>query len=319
MKKRLNILLSASLLCFTAAGQEEEKGPVASNHLMPSASFSALQIDSKDFVLSPSAGLQFMRIKNPKVQSHNPDLLMAGFSYSQNYFTQGLGAEQVKRIYGCSFMGNIMTGKNSFSAMVASNGEVPFSNIKTVSGALLYNRQLYKSQNLSFTLGAGLMVGDFGINIYGVDIYVFAMPVMSFSYTNNVLSTTISAMGLPAFKFTLFPKSMFRINTSAGIAGFKSVRDITFDCALAYYPLTSEKLKDALSISLGVMNRHSDFVLKDKTKYGYQYYCAYGEINASLLVLRCGYNFDGIRKVNDEITGEMPEGFFASLNATFVL
>lgn len=324
MKKILILLFLFSFFSALSTAQEaqvsEKDQKIAQNHFIPSAGFQALQIEEKDFVFTPSAGLQFVRTKNKLVESKHPDMIAAGINYNQNYCTAGLGPQSIKQIHGCSLMGSLANKKDSFVGMLASSGEVPFSHIKTVTGALLYTHQFIKSEHVTFTLGGGLVVGDFGININGFDLYFFALPVFNFSYSNKIFSTSISLMGPPSVSLTLFPKAMFRLKASAGIAGFKSIRDLTFDCALVYYPLffINESMKEVVTISAGVMNKHASYILKNNTKYSLQYYSVYGEINASIVTVRCGYNFDGRKYINSKPAGEMYKGLFASLSAIYM-
>ena len=75
---------------------------------------------------------------------------------------------------------------------------------------------------------------------------------------------------------------------------------------------------EVFSFSAGVCNKSTGTMLKDKTKIKYQYYSVYGEISATLLSIRCGYNFDGKTYVNDEVTGDLYKGIFASLQAMYM-
>ena len=321
MKK---VILLFVLFCFCnviAISQEqtpEKSEKFFQNHIIPILGFQTLQTESEDFIFSPSINLQFMRSKKPDVETNAPDLIAIGAGYTQSYHTQGLGPDDVHQIHGCSLMGNVSKDKNSYVAMVASSGQVPFSHVKTVTGALLYTHQFLKNDNMSFVLGCGLVVGDFDLKIKDVDIYFFPLPVFSLNYKNDFFSGTVALMGPPAIQLTLFPKSMFRLKGSCGIAGIKSIRDLTFDCSLVYYPLINSKAKEMLYISAGIMNKVSSTTLRDKTKYGYQYYSAYGEISATFVTLRCGYNFDGKRLVNNEVVADMYKGLYASLQAMFM-
>ena len=124
-----NMELQESQLSQEAqTSQDSQK--IAQTHFIPSAGFQALQIEEKDFVFTPSAGLQFVRSKNRLVESKHPDLIAAGINYSQNYCTTGLGPQRIKQIHGCSLMGSLANKKDSFVGMLASSGEVPFSHIK---------------------------------------------------------------------------------------------------------------------------------------------------------------------------------------------
>lgn len=327
MKKLLFLIIIFSQIFTFAFSQEESETETeiekieekARNLFIPTISFKMLQIDEKDFVLSPSANFQYMRMKGKNSLSKGPDMLAVGLSYSLEHFTKGLGSRDVKNIHGCSAMLNIRAGKNSFMGMLASTGELPFSSVKTLAGALLYTRQFVKTENKSFTGGLGLVVGDFDINFKGMDIYFFALPVFSFNYKNDIFSTAISVMGPPSFRLTLFPEAMFRFEGSLGLIGFKSLRDIGFNCALAYYPFIKTKTKDMISFAAGIMNTSRGFVLKDKSKYSFQYYSVYGEINATFAALQCGYIFDGKKLIEKEIAGDMYKGMFASLNLMFMM
>ena len=208
-------------------------------------------------------------------------------------------------------------------AMVASSGEVPFSDIRLVTGGLFYTRQIFQTKNMSFDFGGSIMVGDLGIGIQMKDVNLFILPwpAFNFSYKNDYFYGGISMMIMPELNVVLLPKSMFRLNGKLGMADFSSARDISFDCALAYYPLfnsENEGIKDFLCISAGVMNQTSSFTLKDKKSFGYQCYSVYGEVNASFASVRCGYNFDGKILVDKEIKNDMYKGMFATAQAMFM-
>ena len=160
---------------------------------------------------------------------------------------------------------------------------------------------------------------DLGLTIGGVDIYVIPLPIFSFSYTSEIFNGSCSFMGAPSISAVLFPKAMFRLKGECGVAGFNSIRDITFDCAVAYYPLKNTKAGDFLSVSAGIQNKHTGFATKDpRKKYSYQYYGAYGEINASFISLRAGYNFDGKLRVKDKDDVDLHKGIFASVQAMYM-
>ena len=322
MKKILLTIITICFCCTFAAAQEETTGQTEekdfSNLVMTAAGFQAVQIEEKDFIFSPSANLQFMRMKNEGVESAQPDSIVIGAGYSQDIFTKGLGPDQVKNLHGINLMGNVSLGKNSFMLMVASGGEVPFSAITTVTGMAMYTRQLIQKDNLSLVVGGGIIVADLGLKIKDFELYVLPLPVINFGYSNNIFAASLSFMGMPSVQLTLLPESMFRLRTSCQLEGFESARDIGFDCALVYYPLYFKDANELLSISGGVMTNGASAKLKNKDSYDFKYYTAYGEINATLISLRCGYNFDGKTYLNKKETGDMYKGLFASIQGMFM-
>lgn len=285
------------------------------HHVMPMVGFDTVQTGDEDFVLSPSARVQFMSMKNEEVVSPLPDRIMLAAGYSQDYYTSGLGPDKVKRIHGCSLMAALAKEKNSGTFMLMSNGEVPFSSLKTLTGVAMYSHEMIKTDEKKFNLGFGVIVGDFYFEDWDFTLYVIPLPTFSFTYKNDVFETKLAVQGPPSISFTLFPESMVRFKSAFGMGGYKSIRDLTFDCALAFYPLANnedEGKRNFLSISAGVMNTKSDVTLKDNKKYGMQYYTAYGEVNATILKVRCGYNFDGKQYVDNKETGDLKKGLYLS-------
>ncbi len=299
-------------------GENEKPVKDFQNHIVPMLGFQTLQIAEKDFILSPSATLQFVRTKTPGVKSAQPDSIGIAANYGQSIFTKGIEPDDVKLFHSVSFMGSVGFGKNSITMMLANGGQVLFDDITAITGGLIYSRQFIKNSAFSLNLGAGIIVADLGIKIGNYMIYAMPLPVFSFAYTSKYFYGSCSFMGTPSLSMVLFPQAMFRLKCSCEMTGFSSIRDLGFDCAIAYYPLKNTSAGDFLSISAGVMNKKTSFKLKNKDKHAWQYYCAYGEINASIISLRAGYNFDGKAYKNNEIVSDLQKGLFASIQAMYM-
>ena len=303
-----------------AQGEGESQKPQKDfqNHVIPVLGFQALQTGEKDFIFTPTAALQFMRTKNKDVKSAQPDSITAAVSYSQLISTVGYGEDEIKNLHSLSLMGNVGFGKNMITAMFSTSGKAIFTSNSTLTGGLMYTRELIKNDNWKFNLGLGVLAGDLGLEIAGYYIYVVPLPVFSLSYTSEYFNSSLSMMGLPSLSMTLFPKAYVRVKGECGIAGFSSIRDLTFDCALAYHPFAKKTGGDFLSFSAGVMNQHSSFTPDKKEKNTFQYYSVYGEINATFIVLRGGYNFNGKTIHNDKDVSDLQKGVFASIQAMYM-
>ena len=324
MKKKLVIVLMCLFCAFLSAQEEAETKADAKpqkdfqNHVVPVLGFQALQTDEKDFIFTPNAAVQFVRTKSEGVESAQPDTIMAAASYSQLISTVGYGVDEIKNLHALSLMGNIAFGKNMITAMFSNSGKQLFSSNSTLTGGLMYTRELINNDSFNFRLGIGVMAGDFNLKIAGYYIYVIPLPVFSLSYTSEYFNSSLSMMGLPSLSMTLFPKSIVRVKGQCGIAGFSSIRDLTFDCAIAYHPFAKKTGGDFLSFSAGVMNQHSSFTPDRNERNTFQYYSVYGEINASFIVLRGGYNFNGKKIHNDEVVSDLHKGVFASIQAMYM-
>ena len=307
MKKILLLALCFTLFGAIAIAQDFK------NHVMTMAGFDAVQVDDEDFVLSPSARLQFMRIKQKDVVSPLPDMMSLSAGYSQKYFTAGLGPDKVNSIHACNFMGMVAKEKNSGMLMLMSSGEVPFSSMKSTIGIAMYNHKMIEDEHHNFSLGVGVIAGEFHIKQWDFTFYVFPLPTFSYTYKDDSIRATIAVQGPPTISVTLFPEAMVNFTGSVGMAGVDSIRDITFDCAMVVHPLFYTD-KNFISVSAGIMNSKDTTVLKDKKEYAMQYYTVYGEIDAMLAKLRCGYHFNGKSYVDDDEVGNLKNGLFASIN-----
>ena len=315
MKKYLLLFVTICFFCAALVAQEEDAFEAPDkpfqNHVMTALGFQAVQLEENDFVFTPSVNLQYMCTKSKGVESKLPDMIAIGAGYSQNIFTTGLGPDNVKKMQSVNLMASLSKGKNIFTSMVSSYGEERISDISMILWQ--FTHQLIQTDSFSFLIGGGLFV----VNLES-EFFVLPLPAFSFSYTNDYFYGEISMMGL---NVVLLPKSMFRFNGSLGMGGFSSVRDIAFDCALAYYPLfnaENEGIRELLCVSAGIMNQSAGFKLQDKTSFGYQCYTVYGEVNATFISLRCGYNFDGKMLVDNEIKKDMYKGMFATVQAMFM-
>lgn len=285
-------------------------------HVVPVLGFQMLQTDEKDFVLSPSAGLSYICVED--MEDPASDGVVLGAGYTLNHYMQPIGPDGVKNTHGINLLGSYTAGKNSFMGMVETCAEIPFSSFQAVNGGVMYTRQLVKTNNFSFMLGGGVFVGDLGLKIKDVNIYCLPLPVFNINYKNDIIDASASLIVLPSLSLTFFPEAMVRFKGQCGIIGFKSVRDITFDCALVCYPFLRTKTKDMIYFSAGVMNTVSNTVLCDRIKYGFQHYSVYGEVSATLVTLRCGYNFDGTNRINDEAVSSLYKGIFASISLMYI-
>lgn len=302
MKKLLSIVLLGYFICCSL---------FAEVNVIPFAGCKYLQTAEEDYLLSPSAGIQIMSVVS------DSGVLSTSANYSMNYYNRGFGEEKVKYLHGINLTGSYNWDKNGVTVVLGSNGEVPFSDIKTMMGLALYTRQIVKTESFSFVFGGGIMAGDLDRSIRGVNIYAIPFPVFSLNYHNDFVATSLAFMGEPSFSLELFPKSIVRFDGKVSLVGFDSVKDIAFDCAIRAYPFNNTALGEIISIAAGVLNTKETYKLANKDEYGFQYYSAYGELNATFLTLRCGYNFNGSKIFNKEVKGDMYNGIFASVSAMF--
>ncbi|MBO7638093.1 MAG: hypothetical protein J6S91_03865 [Treponema sp.] len=310
-----NIFAGGSLSILTAEDAKDYDFD-----LIPTIKSEMLQLGEENYLLSPSGSLQLMWTKSEESDSKAPDKITGKVSYSEDIFTKGIEGYDEKLFHGLGLFGKVVCGKNSFLLKVDGRGANPFGSYKNFEGLLMYGRQLVKTDSINLTLGGGLAATDTGINIKGVNLFVVPMPMVYFNYSGEILEAEFEFIGLPSLRFTLLPQNMFRLIGNCSLAGFDLPTDLRFDCAISCFPLKEGPMKDYLSISAGISNNVNKFRIDTDNSLKHQYYCAYGEINATAISIRAGYAFSGkeILSANGEKTKRDYEGgFYASIQGMY--
>lgn len=295
LKKGCLALILAAGFIFNLNAQEEKKETKFS--VVPNVKFSMLKIEDGNYLFSPFGSLQFMLEKNEGSTSNMPDLITTRISYGQDIFSKGMPGYGESNFHKIGLFGKVVYGKNSFLLKIDSRGANPFQSYKNSEGLLMYGRKLIDTESTSLVLGGGLAATDTGIQLGGIDIFIVPLPMLYFTYKNQIFSTEFEWIGLPNAKFVLLPQNQFRIKADASFAGFNLPVDIMFDTALAWYPIKEGELKDYFYISAGVSHNVEKFRINTENSVKYHYFCAYGEINATAFGVRAGYAFNGERIV----------------------
>ncbi len=287
---------------------------------IPGAGFNMLQLENENFLFNPSVSLQLMGRKNKTSVSKSPDFISFRFSYGLDTFSKGIPRFDEKNYHHINAFSRIASGKDAFLFLVGSNAINPFSSYKNFAGVLMYSREIIKNDSVTFTVGGGLAATDFGVQVWGLDVFVVPLPMVHFSYKSEYFNTFIDWSGLPITQFVLLPKNMFRMNGQFSLVGIDLPVDLKFDFSLRCYPFMNGPLKDGMYISAGLSNNFAKFRIDTEKDFRYQYYCAYGEISVTTISLRAGYNFAGkqIYVLNGESTTSPYEsGFFLSLQGMY--
>ena len=290
---------NSDILSEDSTENEEENKKEKTTMLVPVISFDLFQESPEAFIITPGIAFQFAKTKPEDSDSKEPDAIVVGASYFQNIFTCGIADTGSYNIHNLALMGNLVLRRHQFMLMGTTAGETIFKDFDTSVGLLGYTYQFIKTDHVNFQLGLGVAAIGAGVEIGDFKLYVIPLPMLNLSYTSNIFNGAFSFMGAPTLDIVFFPKSLFRIKGSCTAGDFSSLSSIGFDCSVACYPFV-KTAGDFLSVSAGVCTNGSSYVYGDKNKLTYISYCAYGEINASALIIRAGWNFTGEKIINKE-------------------
>lgn len=318
--RKLSIgIIILSLISFNMNAQEKSQRDFEFNFI-PQIDFGILQIEKDTFLYSPSCSLQFKYQKNEGFEKKWADVISGSLSYGQDFFLEKTSGYEENLFHKLGLFVKIVTGKNTFLLKVDDRGTKPFESYKSFEGLLFYARKIIDTDSTQLDIGGGLAATDTGIVLAGLDIFIVPLPMIHFSYKNQIVDAKMEWIGLPDAIITLFPQSMFRVRSSFALAGFDLPKDIMGDLALCCYPFRDGFLKDLAFVSAGVTHEMKKLRTDTETSLKYDYFTAYGQLSITALTVRAGYAFGGnqtFRGKNCKITKDYDGGFFATIQAMY--
>ena len=289
-------------------------------NVIPMVDFGALQLKENNYLFSPSGTLMLKYQKGEEETSKGPDVIAGSLSYGQDIISKGIEGYDEKQFHSMGAFGKIGFNRNTFLLKVTGRGAHPFDSYKNFEGLLFYSREFIKNDSMTLAIGGGLAATDTGIVIGGIDIFVVPLPMIYFAYKNQIIDTEMEWTGLPMINLMLFPGKMFRVRTSAALAGFDLPTDFQWDCAFCYYPLRKEPFNDLVSISAGLASNVKKLRINTEDSLKYQYYCAYGEFSITALTIRGGYAFGGkqvLRTKEGKFSKKYAGGFYGTISGMY--
>lgn len=289
-------------------------------NIIPQIDFGMLQLEENTFMFSPSGNFQFKYQKEEGASIKGPDVIAGSLSYGQDFFSDDYSILEEKHFHKLGLFGKVVNGKNTFLLKLDDRGAKPFESYKNFEGLLFYARKIIDSDTTSLDIGGGLAATDTGIVIAGLDVFLVPLPMIHFSYKNQIVDAEMEWIGMPDAIITFFSESSFRINTFFALAGFDLPKDVQGDLALCFYPFREGFLKDLASISAGITHEVKKLRIDTENSFKYDYFTAYGQLSITALTIRGGYAFGGrqtFRGMDCKITKDYDGGFFATIQAMY--
>lgn len=279
-----------------------------------------LQLEKNSYLYSPACNLGFKFSKSENSVSGGPDVIAGSLSYGQDFFSNNYSIMGKKHFHKLGAFSKLVAGKNTFLLKVDDRGAKPFESYKNFEGLCFYARKIIDSNSTQLDIGGGLAATDTGIVLGGLDIFIVPLPMIHFSYKNQIIDAEAEWIGMPDAIITLFPEGMFRIRSSFALAGFDLPKDIMGDLALFCYPFREGFLKDLASVSLGATHEVKKLRIDTENSLKYDYFTAYGQLSITALTVRAGYAFGGrqtFRGKDSKITKDYDGRFFATIQAMY--
>lgn len=213
--------------------------------------------------------------------------------------------------------------RHGYLAVFQSVSDQPvYGGLHTYQAALAYSYELMATEHFSLALGAGLAIGDFGIELSNGNAWpILPVPLVRLSYMSRIVDLKIEFITGPNVNFVLAPDERFRVLGDFRMDEFRNIRDLIFECALEYrlFP-AGHPLGDLAGISGGVKNGMLSF---DPSPSGealdVQYYALFGRLDLSLLNISAGYVLDSTQILRKTEALDAGKGWFMTIQAVLPL
>ena len=307
------------LASLNLSAQEKSQKEYKFN-VIPQIDFGMLQLENNTFMFSPSANFQFKYQKEEGAAIKGPDVIAGSISYGQDFFSNDYSIMGENHFHKLGLFGKVVSAKNTFLLKIDDRGAKPFESYKNFEGLCFYARKIIDSDTTQLDIGGGLAATDTGIVLGGLDIFIVPLPMVHFSYKNQIINAEAEWIGMPDAIITLFPKNMFRIRSFFALAGFDLPKDFMGDLAFCLYPFRDGFLKDLASFSIGATHEVKKLRINTENSFKYDYFTAYGQLSITALTVRAGYAFGGrqtFRGTDSKTTKNYDGGFFATIQAMY--
>lgn len=207
--RKLCLMAACSVIIqFNLSAQEKSKKDFTFN-IIPQLDFGMLQLEKNSYLYSPTGILGFKFSKSENSVSGGPDVIAGSLSYGQDFFSNDYSIMGEKHFHKLGAFGKLVAGKNTFLLKVDDRGSKPFESYKNFEGLCFYARKIIDSNSTQLDIGGGLAATDTGIVLGGLDIFIVPLPMIHFSYKNQIIDAEAEWIGMLDAIITLFPESMF--------------------------------------------------------------------------------------------------------------
>jgi len=283
----------------------------------------------KNWSLTPILNYEYLSFQEQRVHSPgegvmvtkgdtNP-LLIAGV-YKQ-YFVQEDQDGYPDMYHNINVMVDKKFNRHLFLGLVVSESDKPFyGGWRSFIAGPAYGYEFIRNENLALTLGIGLGIGDFGIELpNGENLYAMPIPVIRFNVDTAYLDLFFEYLKKPVLTVTMLPDYRVRLVNTFTINQFRNMRDFLFDTRLMYHFFSNEsKFGDFASAGIGIKNGAFGFPLAEEAKsYEVVYHSVYGMVDLSFLQIQSGYLFNGITIYDLERVQDIGDGFFLNIVAAW--
>lgn len=319
MKKHLTFLFTFCMVITVVFAEDNGEKAKDGVYFIPLLKYDFLSLDSQN-IRSPGIGIAVK----------SDDVLFVGL-YTRHSFEGPLLFDYPGVYHSIDVLLDVRKNRHQYLVIFKSESDQPvYGGLKTYQTAIMYGYELVHRRNFYLVFGSGLAVSDFGIELSnGKPWPLLPIPLIRMKYESIWLYASFDFLTTPNLNLTIGPKSQYRFIGEFRTEQFRDMRDLLFECALAYrfFPV-DHPMGDFAGISVGVKNdNYGAFNLSNKYKAfnlgsGDEsleiHYCAvFGRIDLSVLKITGSYAFSGRELYREKGTRDIGEGYYFSIEGLY--
>jgi len=312
MYKQIICFCLLAIYAMTAYAENQNEDNLQAVQVVPLVQYENLTLSSQS-IRSSSAG----------VLINSTDVQFVGL-YTQHVFEEPLDYDFPRLYHTIDTLLEMIHGRNQYIGIFKSESDQPVSGgINTYQVAAVYGHEMIHEPNISFVLGGGIALGNFGVKTSdGKNWPLIPVPLVRVNYHTDMLEAKFEFLTSPNLSFTLAPKNRLRLTGDFRMDQFRDSRDLIFEVALAYRLYSDQaEMGDFAGLSIGFKNgNYGAFKLGHKGEdesLEVHYKSLFVAIDVSVLKITAGYAFDGRTLYRETEKKDVGEGSYISVQGMY--
>lgn len=231
--------------------------------------------------------------------------------YRRQMLGKNIGFYDDDCFHAINLMYDTRNDRHRVLSLFSSSSDRPVAGGRqTFQAATVYGYEVVQQPRTSIVLGGGLAVSDFGIETPDGAVWpLLPVPFIQASYTSSLIAASFDCITGPNVRLTPAPEHDFRVIADARLDQFRDLRDLIFEIAVAYRPL-----------SIGIANKTYAFdPAGDEDSLEIGSYVVFATLDLTLVTLTGGYAVDAWHRQGDELYGDGAGGLYLSVHALIPL
>lgn len=320
MNKYFATIVMTFIISVTAYAESTDTGTDKELNYIPLVQYDYISLDSQE-IHSPGGGLAIQ----------GQDLMFVGL-YTRHLIQENPTCDYPDAYHSIDILFDVRDRRHQYLGLFKSQSNEPvYGGYNTFQTAFLYGYEFIKGDHSSLIFGGGLAVSDFGIETSEGDTWpAIPVPLLRYKYTSTWLQGALDFITGPNVNMVFGPASRLRFTIDTRMDEFRDLRDVLYEFTLGYRFFSPDhEMGDFAGIAIGFMNanygafdlnsRYGSLTDDDDTDESLEmhYYSVFATLDITLLKITGGYAFGGRELCRDDITRDLGNGYFVSLQGLY--